>query len=150
MTRFARSFRRAALAVLPVAAAFASCLPTASSAGVGQITLPDFAGNWIATLQGVTGCGPTAMHVQISMNNAGTGTATTTLHGQCGNSTTAGLTFRILSVNTNGTGTANLTCGVGCGWNLRFQLSPDRAVMNLVDVDPANPGNYIAGTAVHF
>ena len=37
----------------------------------------------------------------------------------------------------------------GCGWNLTIQVSPDRSSMNLVDVAKVNPGNFIAGTAVH-
>lgn len=150
MNALHRLAARIAVAALPVATALATLVPGVSMAGVGQITLPDFSGSWVATLQGVTGCGPTSMHVQISMNNAGVGTATTTAHGQCGDSTTSGLAFRIQTLNTNGSGTANLSCGAGCGWNLRFQMSPDRQVMNLVDVDPVNPGNYIAGVAVHY
>jgi hypothetical protein len=90
------------------------------------------------------------MHVAITMNSTGTGTATLTTHGQCGNNVLSGQTFKILSLNTNGAGTANLTCGAGCGWNLRFQVAPDRQVMSLIDVDPANPGNFIAGVAVHY
>lgn len=144
-----RNFSRSAL----MAAAFAgslAALPTASMAGVGQVTPSDLYGNWVATLQGLTGCGHSAMHVAINMNASGTGTATLTTHGQCGNTVLPGQTFKILTLDTNGTGTANLTCGPGCGWNLRVQVSPDRTVMNLIDVDRANPGNFIAGVAVHY
>lgn len=49
----------------------------------------------------------------------------------------------------NGSGTAGLTLGVGCGWNFNIQVSPDRSTFNLVDVSSANPGNFIAGKAVH-
>lgn len=146
---FTRKFHRSSLAA--AALAFAACAAsTAALAGVGQVSYPDLQGPWTATLSGVTGCGPSAMHVAITMNNSGTGAATLTTHGQCGNSVLAGQTFKILTLNTNGSGTANLTCGAGCGWNLRFQVAPDRQIMNLIDVDPANPGNYIAGVAVHY
>lgn len=128
----------------------AAVLPTRGMAGVGQITYADLQGPWVATLSGFTGCGQSAMHVTINMNNAGTGTATLTTHGQCGDSVLAGQSFKILSMNTNGSGTAGLTCGAGCGWTLRFQVAPDRQIMNLIDVDPINPGNFIAGVAVHY
>lgn len=29
-------------------------------------------------------------------------------------------------------------------------LPPDRETMNLVNVDPVNPGNYIAGVPMHY
>ncbi len=112
-----RNFSRSALMAAAVAASMAA-VPTASMAGVGLVTPSDLYGNWVATLQGLTGCGHSAMHVAINMN-------------------------------ASGTGTANLTCGAGCGWNLRVQVSPDRGVMNLIDVDRANPGIFCAGVGVH-
>lgn len=144
-----RFFSRPAFAALAIAIATAA-VPMRSMAGVGQVTYADLYGNWSATLSGVTGCGPSAMQVAINLNNAGTGTATLTTHGQCGDSVLAGQTFKVLTLGTNGAGTANLSCGPGCGWNLRLQVAPDRQVMNLIDVDPVNPGNYIAGVAVHY
>lgn len=142
-------FNRPALAAA-FAVSFAAAAPSSAIAGVGLVTLADFHGPWTATLNGLTGCGHTAMHVAFTMNSTGTGTGTLTSHGQCGNSVLTGQTFRILSLSTTGNGTANLTCGPGCGWNLRFTMSPDRQVMNLIDVDPANPGNFIGGVAVHY
>lgn len=133
-----------------IAAAAIAALPITSSAGVGIVTNSDLYGYWTATFSGFTGCGQTAMHVAMQMGSAGTGTATITQHGQCGDKVIPGQTFRVLTLDSNGTGTANLTCGVSCGWNLRIQVSPDRQTMNLVDVDPINPGNYIAGVAVHY
>ncbi len=76
--------------------------------------------------------------------------ATLTTHEQCGDSVLASQSFKVTALNASGTGTAGLSCGVGCGWNLRIQVSPDRQVMNLIDVDPVNPGNYISGVAVHY
>jgi hypothetical protein len=55
-----------------------------------------------------------------------------------------------ITINPNGTATGNLTCGLGCGWNLNIQMSPDRDSFNLVDVDPANPGNFISGVAIRI
>ena len=64
----------------------------------------------------------------------------------CGQATTT-QTFQIISLNGNGSGVAGLTCGSGCGWTFNIQVSPNRQVINLVDVtDPA--GNVLAGTAV--
>ncbi|MEP6502858.1 MAG: hypothetical protein ABJD97_05990 [Betaproteobacteria bacterium] len=142
-----KSLRIAAAAAAAIAATAA---PVIASAGVGYVAYPDLAGTWSATLSGFTGCGQSAMLVAINLNAAGTGTATLTTHGQCGDSVAPGQTFKVLTLNTNGTGTANLTCGAGCGWNLRLQVSPDRQIMNLIDIDPVNPGNYIAGVAVHY
>ena len=142
-----KSLRIAAAAAVAVAAIAA---PVVASAGVGYIGYPDLAGNWTATLNGFTGCGSSAMLVTFNLNSAGAGTASLTTHGQCGDSVATGQTFKVTALNTNGTGTAGLSCGVGCGWNLRLQVSPDRQIMNLIDVDPVNPGNYIAGVAVHY
>lgn len=142
-----KSLRIAAAAAVAVAAIAA---PVIASAGVGQIGYADLTGTWTATLSGFTGCGNSAMLVAINLNNAGVGTATLTTHGQCGDSVATGQTFKVTALNTNGTGAAGLSCGVGCGWNLRLQVSPDRQTMNLIDVDPVNPGNYIAGVAVHY
>jgi hypothetical protein len=49
----------------------------------------------------------------------------------------------------NGSGTANLSCGTGCGWDFNIQMAPDRSTFSLVDVSAANPGNDLAGVAVH-
>ena len=144
-----RKFHRSTLAA--VAVAFAACAaPTAGWAGVGLIGFADLHGPWAATLTGNTGCGLTSMHVAINMNATGTGTATITNHGQCGDSVLAGQTFKIVSLSTNGSGTANLTCGPDCGWIFRFQVAPDRQIMNLVNVSPLNPNNFLAGVAVHY
>jgi hypothetical protein len=144
-----RKFHRTAAAAAAIA--FAACAaPGIGWAGVGLVGYGDLTGTWTATLNGVTGCGPSAMLVTINLNNVGVGTATLTTHGQCGDSVVTGQSFKVLALSTSGTGSANLTCGTGCGWNLRFQVAPDRQVLNLIDVDPVNPGNYIAGVAVHY
>jgi hypothetical protein len=144
-----RFFSRPAFKAAALVCAMA-VVPAVSMAGVGKITTPDLFGQWVGTLSGVTGCGPTAMHFSMKLSAAAEGTGTLTMHGQCGDSVLQEQTFRVLTLDANGTGTANLTCGPGCGWNLRIQVSPDRTIMNLVDVDPVNPGNYVAGVAVHF
>jgi len=48
----------------------------------------------------------------------------------------------------NGSNIAGLTCGEGCGWQFNIQVAPNLEVFNLVDVDPANPNNYVKGTAI--
>ena len=142
-----KSLRIAAAAAV---AAAAIATPLMASATVGQIGYADLTGTWTATLNGFTGCGNSSMLVAITLNSAGVGTATLTTHGQCGDSVVTGQSFKVTALNTNGTGAAGLSCGVGCGWNLRLQVSPDRQIMNLIDVDPVNPGNFIAGVAVHY
>jgi len=121
-----------------------------SLATIGTITKSDLSGPWQITLTGNTGCGLSTMLVNVTLNNSGIGTnATIKMHGQCGDSVSSGNTFQILTLNGNGSGTANLSCGASCGWSLNIQVSPDRSTFNIVDVDPANPNNYIGGMAVH-
>lgn len=120
-----------------------------SRASIGTISKSDLTGPWQITLSGNTGCGLVSMLATATLNTSGTGPATLTTHGQCGDSVATGQTFTITSLNANGSGTAGLSCGSGCGWNLTIQVSPDRSSMNLVDVAKVNPGNFIAGTAVH-
>ena len=115
----------------------------------GTISKGDLTGQWAMTLTGDTGCGISTSYVTFSLNSSGTGTATNTSHTSgCGDSTST-VTFTITSLNSSGSGTANLTCGTACGWNLNIQVSPDRAMFNVVDVSPLNPGNYLEGIAIH-
>jgi hypothetical protein len=101
------------------------------------------------TLTGDTGCGISTSYVTFTLNSAGSGVATNTSHTQgCGNPTGTG-EFTILTLNANGSGTAGLSCGPGCGWAFHIQVSPDRSIFNVVDVDPTNPGNYLEGVAIH-
>jgi hypothetical protein len=103
------------------------------------------------TIVGQTGCGFGTTLYTFTLNSGGTSSNVTgTSHSAgCADGTTSGNTFTVETLNGNGTGTANLTCGTGCGWNLNIQVAPDRSVFNVVDVSPANPGNYIEGVAVH-
>ncbi|HEX8882142.1 MAG TPA: hypothetical protein VF749_19000 [Candidatus Acidoferrum sp.] len=55
---------------------------------------------------------------------------------------------RLFFLNANGSGTAGLICGVGGGCEFAIQVDRQRSMFNLVDVDPANPGNFVAGTAI--
>ena len=85
--------------------------------------------------------------------NGTTSTATLTTNsgrtstGQCGPSTST-QSFTIQSLKPNGSGTAGLTCGAGCGWQFNIQVAPNLEMFNLVDVDSANPGNFVEGTAI--
>jgi putative copper export protein len=134
------------LFVLGVAAV--ASLVTASYA-TGNIVKGDLTGPWVVSLTGNTGCGLVGMEATFTLNSSATGTATLITHGQCGDSTVTGQTFTVITLSTNGHGTANLSCGTGCGWNFDIQVASDRSTFSLVDVSSANPGNYIAGVAVH-
>jgi hypothetical protein len=116
-----------------------------------QLALAALKGRWAATIVGNTGCGLTSMFVTFGLNSAGhgNGTATIVSHSQCGDTTTSGLDFNVNSLNANGKGTAGLSCGAGCGWVLTIQVSKNAQVFNLADVEPTNPNNFIAGTAIH-
>ena len=121
------------------------------SKATGAIGKADLVGSWQATLLlANSGCGPMSVLVNFTLNTAGSATnATLTSHSSCGTTTTTGQTFTVSSLATNGSGTAGLSCGTGCGWNFHIQVSPDRAIFNLVDVDVNNPGNYVQGVAIH-
>jgi hypothetical protein len=127
------------------------CSVVKVSNATGLITKADLEGPWQATLLLANGgCGPMSILVNFTLNSSGSSTnATLVSHSGCGTSTTTGQTFTISSLGQNGSGSANLSCGAGCGWNLRIQVSPDRSIFNLVDVDANNPGNYVQGVAIH-
>jgi hypothetical protein len=120
-----------------------------SRASIGTIGKSDISGPWQIAVTGNTGCGLSALLATTTLNEHGSGPATITMHGQCGDSVTSNQTFSIISLNSNGSGTAGLTCGSGCGWLFTIQVSPDRSTMNLVDVYTKNPSNFLAGMAVH-
>jgi hypothetical protein len=147
MNHHGKSRRVVLMAALCLVAVIA--IVKVSRASIGTISKSDLSGPWLITLQGNTGCGSASMLATATLNTNGTGPATLTTHGQCGNSVATGQTFTIQSLNSNGSGTVNLSCGSGCGWDLTIQVSPDRSTMNLVDVATVNPGNFIAGVAVH-
>jgi hypothetical protein len=135
---------------LLIPAILALAFSQVSEASIGTITKADLSGAWKMTLVGNTGCGLSSMLVTVTLNSAGTGTnATIKQHGQCGDSTSTGNTFTVKTLAANGSGTAGLSCGVGCGRELNIQVSPDRSTFNIVDVAAVNPGNFIAGMAVH-
>jgi len=135
------SIRRAASVVgVALIATLAMAQPSAAATSL--------AGKWQMAISGNTGCGLTSMLVNVTLDASGFGNnAVVKSHGQCGNAVVTGQTFQILSI-TGRTAKANLSCGPGCGWNLDVQIAPGYAVFNLADVDPVNPGNFIAGTAV--
>lgn len=141
----AKAARLVFLSVLAIAAVAA--LVTAGHA-TGSIGKADLNGPWSVSLNGNTGCGLVAMQATFNLNG-GTGTATVTTHGQCGDTVLTGQTFTVLTIAANGSGTANLSCGTGCGWDFNIQVSSDRSTFSLVDVSAANPNNYLSGVAVH-
>lgn len=115
-----------------------------------QIVSTNLAGKWQVAIFGEGGCGAGSELVTFTLNTKGATTnATTTSHTGCGDTTKSGNTFKVLSLGSNGSGTAGLSCGTGCGFTFNIQVSPDRSTFNLVDVAPANPANYLIGTAIH-
>lgn len=128
-----------------------------SRASIGAINKADLAGPWQATLVGNTGCGLVSMLVTFTLNTSGTATnATITTHlsgppssGCIDGSVTTGQTFTVSTLGSNGSGTAGLSCGPACGWVFKMQVSPDRGVANLTDVDTSNPFNTPTGTMIH-
>ncbi len=117
------------------------------SQATGTVSKGDLNGPWMMALSGNTGCGISALHVTVNLNN---GTGSATIQGNatgCGIATTTSLPFAIETLNANGSGTANLSCGSGCGWNFQIQVAPDRSTFSLVDVTDSL--NTLAGVAIH-
>ena len=140
--------RLASLVVLSLVVVVAM---TAPSSATGNIVKADLSGAWQMTIVGQTGCGFGTTLYTSTLNASGSSSNVTgTYHtAGFGDGTSSGNMFTIQSLNPDGSGTANLTCGTGCGWNLNIQVSPDRSKFNVIDVSPANPGNYIEGVAIH-
>jgi hypothetical protein len=114
------------------------------------LSVAHLAGPWQAALVwSGSGCGPASGLVNFTLDSNGTtNSARLDFHGACGNSITNNQTFTVQTLNLDGSGTAGLSCGVGCGWEFNIQVDRDRNIFNLTDVDPANPGNFVAGTAI--
>jgi hypothetical protein len=109
------------------------------------------AGPWQAALVwSGSGCGPMSGVVNFTLDKTGVDhKATLRTHGACGESRTTE-TFRIDSLNSDGSGMAGLTChsGVACGWVLTIQVDRKGTIFNMADIEPTNPLNYVAGTAI--
>lgn len=124
----------------------------ATAGGLQSTTTPAHAaainsllGKWTIVLGGNTGCGSTSLYVTVTLNGAGTGSATVLGHSTgCANSNTTE-TFSVLSLAPDGQGTASLTCGVGCGWQFKIQVGRSGNEMILANVEPTNPNNTPVG-----
>lgn len=147
MKRHNRAAWLACLIAIPLVTIIAT---TAPSSAAGNIVTSNLAGNWQMTIIGQTGCGFGTTLYTFTLNSSGSATNVTgTFHtAGCGDGTSSGNMFNVLTLNPNGSGTANLTCGAGCGWNLNIQVASTRSIFNVVDVSPVNPGNFIEGVAI--
>ena len=138
----------AAVSVLLLTATIA-LIPTVATAqnekAKPEMTINQLAGPWQLALVGNTGCGTSTILFTGSLNTSGVANGTLTGNSGCGPSSLSS-TFTIISLNANGSGTAGLSCGNDCGWTLNIQVSPNKQVINMVDV--TDPSNYVAGTAV--
>ncbi len=117
-----------------------------------DITIANLQGSWQAALiWSGSVCGPMTGLLNFTFGTNGTtSTATLVMHtSQCGDLSST-QSFAVETLKPNGSGTAHLTCsqGVGCGWEFVIQVGLAAARFNLVDVDPANPGNFVEGTAI--
>ncbi len=108
-------------------------------------------GDWVATLQGNTGCGSNSLLVafHLDANGSGNGTATVTSHSTgCSDATLSNQSFNVTSLDQFGRGTAGLTCGAGCGWGFQIQIDKRSDIIAITDVDPGNPNNTPTGVAI--
>jgi hypothetical protein len=127
------------------------------SSPADHIAVADAKGVWQTSLMGhqLVDCGgvptdATASAVgTLTLNTVGVGTVDVTSHSTCGDGESLGNTVTIVGLNADGSGTAHMACAVGgCGFDLSFQMSPDRSIMNLVTVSPGDPGDFLAGVAI--
>jgi hypothetical protein len=134
------------LSFVAVASIGAQTLQAAPKAGMSRL-----AGPWQATLVwSGSGCGPMAGVVNFNLDKNGVdNSATLRTHGACGDNTSTEL-FRIDSLSADGSGRASLTCNnqVGCGWVLTIQVDRRGTIFNMADIEPENPENFVAGTAI--
>jgi hypothetical protein len=147
-----RAISVAMLVLVTVLTLAALCAAADGAAAKPTLTISQFKGSWAAAIVGNTGCGFTSMYVTFTLdaNGQGNGTVSSIGHSAgCGDGTGSGDNFNVTAFNANGSGTATLSCGSGCGWTFTIQMAKGGQVFNLVDVDPQNPGNYLAGTAIH-
>jgi hypothetical protein len=140
--RCVRAGLRVTLSLLFV---FATAAP---SWATGNIVKSDLKGTWRISLRGVTDCGFSSMLATITFGTNGVGTGPLQIHGDCGDSTLAGQTFTVETLTKAGEGTASLTCGGGCEFNFNMQVAPNRAIFNLVDVNPLETTHFLDGLAV--
>lgn len=124
--------------------------PSAAAETEGySITLASLQGPWQMTLTGVGGCGFSTNLLQFTLDAAGHGVSSGLYHTErCGDGTFRSYPFTIQTLNPDGSGTANWSCGPGCGWNFIIQVARLSQVFTAIDVDPANPGNFLSGTAI--
>lgn len=124
------------------------------SSTADHVAVADLKGDWTLTLMGrqLENCEsggadvPLSIWGTVSLNTAGAGAMSFTIHGPEGNFT--GVTdFAIGTLNADGSGTALIECDFGVWATFGIQVSPDRSVFNLVNVSPAEP-TFLAGAAV--
>jgi hypothetical protein len=113
----------ARLASLVVLALVVIVTMTTPSSATGDIVKADLAGRWQMTIIGQTGCGfGTTLYTFTLSASGSSSNVTGTYHtAGCGDGTSSGNTFAILTLNADGSGTAGLSCGSGCGWNQNGQ-----------------------------
>jgi hypothetical protein len=138
--------RLAVLAVLLLVTVGSLVTLSAAQAKMSPITIAQLAGPWQIALIGTTGCGSSSLLFTGTLNSSGTAVGTLIGSSGCGLEGTSTQTLTIRSLGANGSGVANLTCGSNCGWDFFIQVSPNKQVFNLVDLDASN--NYLGGTAV--
>jgi hypothetical protein len=131
-----------------------SGVPPATTAGAQTsdrvpVTIAQLAGPWSVSLIGNTGCGWSSFLVTFTLDANGSGMATNHSHTSgCGDGVSTGIAFVVQTVNPDGSGKANLSCGPSCGWEFVIQVARNREMFSVVDVDPANPGNFLSGVAI--
>ena len=144
-----RNDRQAVRTGLIVAFSTLFLLGTAApGSATGNIVKSDLKGTWQISLRGSTACGFVSMRATMTFGLTGVGTGPLTIHGDCGDSTLTGQTFRVTKLAPTGGGTATLTCGAGCLWHFDIQVAPDRTKFNLADVTFTDTDTFLEGIAI--
>jgi hypothetical protein len=118
----------------------------------GNITKPNLTGSWRGTIlsQDIHDDVGGLLLSPLKLNVKGLSTiATVTFHDTEGDGTfTEGVAFNIVTLNPDGSGTACFKFEFACDFPLKIQVSPDRAIISVVGVEPGNE-DFLAGLLIH-
>jgi hypothetical protein len=105
----------------------------------GHISKPNLAGPWQGTIFSSDNSNLNVENILATFKlnaKALTKNLTVTLHGTEGDATIAGITLTILTLNPDGSGTATTSFEGETEPESRIQVSPDRSIIGVVDVNP--------------
>jgi hypothetical protein len=118
----------------------------------GHISKTNLAGPWQGTLfssdSSDLDVGTVLSTFKLNTKAQANNNMTVTLHGTEGDGTNSGLTLAILTLNPDGSGTARVSFEGVAEPDARIQVSPDRSMISVVNVNP-DSNEFEAGVLIH-